>query len=815
VAQEISPAFRSLIQAGIPSAQTSDADGDHLRAWEAVQGTPWIVGISIPAQSVLGPIDAVWTQRTAVNIGVALAVLSLLFGLWRRHAPRLAVLERAANEWARGNWEHRAGVRGRDELAQLATTFNSMAGELARRDAEITRAKLDLESRVIDRTRLLQRTRDDLEQELAERLHADALLRDSEERYRTIVETAQEGVWILDPDARTVFVNQSMADMLGYAVDDVLGQQVFTFISVEEWPLAEASLARGRAGQAERLDFRFKRKDGSDLWGIVSCSPTFDPAGNYTGALAMVADITERRRNVQRLQVGERQLQEAEAIAHLGHWVWEIEEDRLIWSDEHYRILGLEPQSIHVSLEDGIAFVHPDDRAAIRAEFERSLRERRSYEMELRIVRPDGTVAIVESRGTPQIDESGKVARMMGTAQDITERRQSEEAFRQAQRMEAIGILAGGVAHDFNNLLTAIIGFSDLTMDRLDEKDPLRSFVHEISAAGQRAAGLTRQLLAFSRKQNLEPKVLSLNTLVGDMEKLLRRVIGEDVILVTELTPDLEPVEVDPGQIEQVIMNLAVNARDAMPAGGTLTIRTEGATLDERFVRQHPGATPGRSVRLTVTDTGTGMDSETQERIFEPFFTTKELGRGTGLGLSTVYGIVKQSGGSIWVTSALGKGTTFEIVLPRAQRLADDAAEQNSGQGLPGGTETVVVVEDEEAVRTLATTVLRSLGYTVLTAEDGNDALVVLEAADRQVDLLLTDLVMPSMGGVELGDEVQRRYPNLPVLYMTGFELDGRMGQRAVPEGTPLLRKPFAPRALAEWVRKGLDGSRQGELVVG
>jgi signal transduction histidine kinase len=400
------------------------------------------------------------------------------------------------------------------------------------------------------------------------------------------------------------------------------------------------------------------------------------------------------------------------------------------------------------------------------------------------------------------------VANVLATA---IERKQAEEVLRHSQKMEAVGRLAGGVAHDFNNLLTVITGRGQLLLARLHPADPVYRDVELIHKTAQRAAGLTHQLLAFSRKQVLQPRVVDLNALVGGMGTMLRRLIGEDIELVMELTPGVWPVKTDPGQIEQVVLNLVVNARDAMPGGGTLTLGTANAGPDGAFVLRHPGATVGAHVVLTVRDTGCGMDAETQAHIFEPFFTTKRVG-GTGLGLSIVYGIVKQHQGHIGVESAVGEGTQFRIYLPRAPEEPEPVEEGRAAVATPSGTETVLVVEDEAEVRALTCEVLEAKGYHVLEAADGRAALEVCRRHGGPIHLLLTDVVMPRMSGRELADQVAAVRPETRVLYVSGYT-DDALGHRGVLDpGVVLLQKPFTPARLVERVREVLDS--QGRPAV-
>jgi len=385
--------------------------------------------------------------------------------------------------------------------------------------------------------------------------------------------------------------------------------------------------------------------------------------------------------------------------------------------------------------------------------------------------------------------------------------RQSEERLRQAQKMEAVGRLAGGVAHDFNNLLTVITSYSDLLLEDLGSDDPKRDDVVQIRKAAEGAAALTRQLLAFSRQQVLEPKVLDLKATIASTEKLLKRLIGEDVHLITALAPDLGAVKADPGQLEQIIINLAVNARDAMPTGGRLTIEAANVEMDEAYVRGHAPASPGRYVLLALSDTGIGMDEQTKARIFEPFFTTKEPGKGTGLGLATVYGIVKQSGGFIWVYSEPGHGTSFKVYLPRVDEPAEPVATPTTMAEPGRGTETVLVVEDAASVRMVTRQVLERYGYAVLEAPNGETALRLAAKHHGPIHLLLTDVVMPGLSGRQLAEQLAHLRPDMKVLYASGYADHAIVHHGILESGIAYLQKPFTPETLGRRVRQVLDSS--------
>jgi PAS domain S-box-containing protein len=414
----------------------------------------------------------------------------------------------------------------------------------------------------------------------------------------------------------------------------------------------------------------------------------------------------------------------------------------------------------------------------------------------------DGSIIEVEINSHPLLFEGGPAQLVL--AVDVTERRQLEAQLRQSQKMEAVGTLAGGIAHDFNNLLTTILGYSGLVLDRLESESSLREEIEEIQKAGERAANLTRQLLAFSRKQVLAPVVLDLNAVVADMEKMLGRLIGEDVALAAVLAPDLWRIRADAGQIEQVIVNLVVNARDAMPRGGKVTIETRNLDMDDSYIRTHSYVQPGEYVGFSVSDTGTGMDTETRTRIFEPFFTTKGPGKGTGLGLSTVYGIIKQSGGSIEVYSEPGWGTTFKVYLPRVLERETPVSTQARSPSV-GGSETVLLVEDEEAVRRLARLVLEKMGYRVLEAASAEEAFSVATGHSGGIDLLLTDSVMPGMSGPDLARSLRPRRPEMRVLFMSGYTDDAIVRHGLLEPTEAFLQKPFTPDVLARKVRDVLD----------
>jgi two-component system cell cycle sensor histidine kinase/response regulator CckA len=539
-------------------------------------------------------------------------------------------------------------------------------------------------------------------------------------------------------------------------------------------------------------------------------------AADYLGKAGLTVEALERAiRHALALHAEEVQRWHAEAALRASEERFRAlvdnSSDALLLVDGDARITYLSPSSerhlgwtaqqmVQRSIFD---FLHPDDRELVEVRMAETLRKPGTRIVEaVRFHHGDGSWRIMEGVAVNRLADPA-VAGIVINARDITERRRLEEQLRHAQKMEAIGQLAGGVAHDFNNLLTAILGYCHLMLDEMPEDDPLRDDLLEIEGAGNRAAALTRQLLAFSRRQMLQPQLVDVNALVKQLEKLLRRLINEDVELVTALAPDLHRVTVDPASVEQILVNLALNARDAMPIGGRLTIETANVELDDTYAVTHVAMQPGPYVMLAVSDTGHGMDASTRARVFEPFFTTKEQGRGSGLGLATVYGIVKQSGGYIWVYSEPGHGTVFKAYLPptapvsAAQGVTDGGVE-------PIGWETVLLVEDEDAVRVLAREVLRRHRYVVLEAHHGVEALSVAEHHPHDIHLLVTDVVMPQMSGRELAERLAAVRPSMKRLFMSGYS-DHALVHDQVTRGFAFLQKPFTPDVFARKVRSILD----------
>lgn len=541
---------------------------------------------------------------------------------------------------------------------------------------------------------------------------------------------------------------------------------------------------------------------------ILNFSPLNDTLLSLVG-MVLIFDIYTMYQHFQ-IQAVRKQIVEREELFRLITEnaadmiaVVDVDGRRLYNSPSYEKVLGYTP--LELSGTPISEQIHPEDRDKVFKAAAEALSTGVGRNLEYRMRHKDGSWRTLESRASTILNR-GDVEKIVIVNRDITDRKHLEEQFRQSQKMEAIGRLSGGVAHDFNNLLGVIIGYGELLQQATAPENPLRCCVDEILKAGHRGAGLTRQLLAFSRQQVMDPRVLDLNNIVREMDKMLIRLIGEDIRLNTSLDPDLGSVKADHGQLEQVIMNLAVNARDAMPRGGELTLATENFHMDKGFVSRYayPVST-GDYVLLTVTDTGIGMDPVTKARVFEPFFTTKEKGKGTGLGLSLVYGVVKQTGGYIDVFSELGAGTTFKIYLPKVDAAPESQQKPaTSNTSSLRATETVLLVEDESSLRKLSRQLLELWGYQVLEAENGNDALALFRGYNGTVNLLLTDVVMPGMDGQVLAKEILKIDPKIRVVYMSGYAGQTMSRQAAFERGTLFLAKPFTKEALMEKLRDAL-----------
>ncbi len=629
-----------------------------------------------------------------------------------------------------------------------------------------------------------------------------------EELFHLISENAADMIAVVDLEGRRIFNSLSYQKILGYSPEELQESSGFEQIHGEDRERVKNAAKRTReSGMGTTLEYRFRHKDGSWLVLESVASAIRNEKGVPEKLVIVNRDITERKKAQEALSRSEASFRSLVEGAPYGIYRATMTGQFLEVNPAFQKMLGYESaQELFKADLVTQVFRHSTDYERMN---ELLAESKVMQGIELEWKRPDGEPIVVRCSGHRVDGKDGGPDYFEVFAEDVTERRTLERQLRMAQKMEAIGRLSGGIAHDFNNLLGVIIGYSGVLKKSLDKNAPTFEFATEIEKAGQRAASLTRQLLAFSRQQVLSPSVLSLNSLVADMEKMLPRLLGEDINVSLSLDADLGNVKADQSQIEQVIMNLAVNARDAMPSGGKLQIQTANVEFDLAYTRDHPGSKIGNYVMLAIADSGTGMSAETLAHIFEPFFTTKGVGEGTGLGLATVYGVVKQSNGYIWVDSAPGKGAKFQIYLPRHQEAEQDAVAKPEAESRekPRGSEMILLVEDADPLRKLAQAFLESNGFRVLSAANGEAALEIAGRHSGSFDLLLTDVVMPGMNGRVLAEQLSMRQPGLKVLFMSGYTDTFIAGHGVLEKGTNLLHKPFTEEILINKVREVLDGA--------
>ncbi len=626
---------------------------------------------------------------------------------------------------------------------------------------------------------------------------------------KQVVQSIGEAVTITDLDNRLLFVNNAFRKMYGYTDEELIGKHIGVVISPRMPPENSEVVRHATAGGGWQGELWNRRKDGTEFPILLSTAPVLNDAGQPIALVGVVAEITNLKRSEAELRASEARLAEAQRVARLGSWEADLITGDIRWSEECYHIYGVKRASFKPTEGTFWQLVHPDDREMLRAETDHARERRGSYSLDYRILWPDGSPRIVHEEARTVVDAAGMPVLTFGTVQDVTDRKRLEEQLAQALKMEAVGRLAAGVAHDFNNVLTVILGYAELLGRQQDLPNPAAHMVTEIRGAAEKARSVTAQLLAFGRKQQLKSEVVLLNDIVAESLKMLRRLIGENVELSTDLGFNLGAVKADPTQLHQVILNLAVNARDAMPDGGRLTIRTSNRLFGKGAA---PGGTPvppGAYVLVSVSDTGHGMDQHTKAHIFEPFFTTKKQGRGTGLGLSTVYGIVRQSGGYIWVESEPGRGATFTVCLPRTEEpLTESAGTASASAPESNSTGTILIAEDEGSIRALLETFLSECGYTVMAAPSGEDALRMAKEHGRPIDLLLSDVIMPGIQGPELAEQLSALQPGLKVLYMSGYsERDLARSPSSTVVGAELMPKPLSLERLAAKIRKLVSGS--------
>ena len=643
-------------------------------------------------------------------------------------------------------------------------------------------------------------------------VHTERQLAESQARLSSIIATAKDAILVTDETHRIILFNAAAEKIFGCSSAEATGQALFNFILPEFEPANPKTSSQQNAGTFShqiRTGSIGARADGRQFPLEASLS-RHQVNGNKFHTI-VVRDITDRKRIEDTLEK-ERQFLRA-LHESLQSGIVSCNREGILTS------FNQSSRDFHGANEEPLPperwakhydLYRPDGKTLLQMEevpLYRALQGERVRDVEMMIIPKNSSARTLLVSGQPFQDAAGELLGAVVTMQDISERKKLEAQLVQAQRMEAIGALAGGVAHDFNNLLTVIIGYCEMLSSESQIAPADREMILEVRRAGEQAASLTRQLLAFSRKQVLTPQIVDVNVLISEIQKMLRRLIGADITLTASLGTNLGRVKADPGQLEQVIMNLVVNARDAMPRGGSLTIETRAVQLSPSYSDQHLDVVSGDYVLLSVTDTGSGMDDATQARIFEPFFTTKEIGRGTGLGLATVHGIVKQSDGHIEVYSELGVGTTFKVYLPRLDEKGGTQKISTATLTVPRGTETILLAEDDAGIRALAGNTLQTYGYTVLSAADGIEGLQVGLAHGAPIHLLLTDVVMPKMSGREMVERLQPQHPEMKILYISGYTTDAIVRHGVLEAGVSFLHKPFTPSTLARKVREVLDAA--------
>ncbi|MGA9755786.1 MAG: PAS domain S-box protein [Desulfobaccales bacterium] len=634
-------------------------------------------------------------------------------------------------------------------------------------------------------------------EDITEHKQAEEALLASEERYRMVADYTYDMEYWVASDGKILYMSPASERLTGYSFQAFQEdpQLLFQILHPEDQALFVNHMEEVRSlDEPRNLDFRLIHRNGQEFWVNHSCQPVFGTDGQPLGRRASNRDFTERKEAEEAFQ---------SLVNHAPMGIYIIQHGKFAMINPGVEaITGYTAQDLLG--QNCLISVSPGYRAFVREQAIQRLKGEGLSPYEYQFTNKSGEAGWVMETVTPT-QYKGQRA-VLGYFMDITPLKKLEAQFLQAQKMEAVGRLAGGIAHDFNNILGVIIGYTEIMLMGLKENDPLCGYLGEIKRAAVRAASLTRQLLAFSRRQIQQLEIINLNEVVTDLEKMLERVIGEDLELVLKLDSALPSMKADKGQIEQIILNLAVNAKDAMPQGGKLTIETCDVYLDETYCRDHPYVSPGHFVMMTVSDNGTGMDEETRAHIFEPFYTTKEIGKGTGLGLSTVFGIVKQSGGSIEVYSEAGVGTTLKVYLPSVEEPAEKPQAESHANPLPGH-ETILVVEDDDGLRPLIMDVLKMHGYEVLEARDGDEALRICKDHEGPIHLMLTDVVMPRMSGRQLADQMASLYPQMRVLFMSGYTDNAIVHHGILQEDTAFIQKPFSPDDLARKVSELLATS--------
>jgi two-component system, cell cycle sensor histidine kinase and response regulator CckA len=643
-----------------------------------------------------------------------------------------------------------------------------------------------------------------LERERArdERIRAEMALAASERRFRSLVQNSSDLVTIVAPDTTILYASDSAERIVGYSAGELVGTTLLDYLEASDTDTVRGLLRDSNGHSSGPVEFTLRRADGSPVWlEAVGTNLLTDPT--IRGIVLNARDVSERKRADRALRESEERYRDL--FDNASDLVCMAAPDgALLYVNKAWQE-GTGYSEDEIARMQLLDIVHPDNRTNFGEVLRRVLGGERLDHVELVLVPKKGTPITVEGNLSCTFKD-GQPSVVRGIYRDITERKRVEEQLRRAERMQAAGKLAGGVAHEVNNMMTGVIGFSEFVLRSFDSEDPRRADIEEVIRAGTRAADVTRQLLAFTRQQFLRPQVVEINTVVSEMEKMLRHSLGEDKRLDLRLGAGAAHIRADRGQLEQVLINLVLNARDAIDGHGRVTIETGTAMWDQAYAERHEGVDIplGRYVMLAVTDSGCGMDAEVQARIFEPFFTTKPIGQGTGLGLSTAYGIIKQSGGFIWVYSEVDQGSVFKVYLPEAASSAPEST-STLGTAPQGGSETILIIEDEDVVRNLASRGLADHGYAVVQAKNGAEALSYVRDHPGAVDLVISDVVMPEMGGREFAQHLALFEPELPVLYMSGYTGEDVVQRGLLDPGAPFQQKPFTPRTLAAKVRAMLD----------
>jgi len=718
------------------------------------------------------------TELIAIVVVLAMLVVSggVLFYTSHKIARSILKLKEGTILISRGSLEYRVEIEGRDEIAELAAAFNRMAQNL---DRGIT-----------------------------ERRNIEAALRESEERYRLIAENTADTIAVSDLDLKLKYVSPSVLRLRGFTAQETMAQsldQILTPESVQKVRNAYAeqialeSDGRADPSRTTLLELEEYCRDGSTMWVELASSFLRDKDSRPIGILTVTRDITTRKRAEAARQLLASAVEQAAEMIVITDAAARIEyvnpAFETVTGYSREEVLGRNPRFLQSGEQD----------AAFYSSLWKTISNGQTWTGRIVNRKKDGTRYTENATISPVRDSRGAIASYVAVKHDVTRERQLEEQLRQAQKMESVGRLAGGVAHDFNNMLQVITSYGELALSQVGPGTPLHRSLQQIKKTAQRSAELTAQLLTFARKQTVRPKVLNLNDAIAGTLKMLRPLIGEDIDLLWKPTPEPVQVLIDPSQLDQILANLAANARDAIAGVGALTLQTGRAVLDEAYCALHAGSVPGAFVELAVSDNGSGMDSETLSHVFEPFFTTKGVGRGTGLGLATVYGIVKQNNGFINVYSEPGEGTTFKVYLPCAEGGSSGAPIESAADAPRRGTETVLIVEDEEALLEICSQMLESLGYSVLTAQTPAEAIRAMGENREAIQLVITDVVMPQMNGRELASQLRALRPGLRCLFMSGYTADVIAQRSMLEEGAHFISKPFSIRALAEKVREAVS----------